>query len=115
DGGFQLAVAEYFHLALCADHSGFAKNIGVDSALAERRNLFQVHDVIFLTENVGEAALRQAAMQRHLAAFKSTHHARTTARTLALMAAGRSLAHARAHAASDALPVFGGFSRLANS
>ena len=36
----------------------------------------QVHDLIFLAENVGEAALGQAAMQRHLAAFEAAHHAR---------------------------------------
>ena len=68
--------------------------------------LLQIHDVEFLAEDVGEAALGHAAMQWHLAAFKAAHHARTAARTLAFVSAGRGLAHARTHAAADALLVF---------
>jgi len=56
----------------------------------------EAYDAVFLAENVGEAAFGHTAMQRHLAAFKAAHHTRTTARTLAFMAAGRGLSHARA-------------------
>jgi len=56
-------------------------------------------------EDVGEAALRQAPMQRHLAAFK-TLDAHAGTRGLALAAAARLLALARTDATADAHALF---------
>jgi len=58
--------------------------------------------------------LGQTAMQRHLAAFKSAHHARAAARALAFMTTGGSLAHARAHATANSLAFFARFARALN-
>src|SRR6266567_2397457 len=69
----------------------------------ESRDPVQVHDRILGAEDVGEAALGQTAMQRHLAALETAHQAEARARTLALVAAGRSLAHAGSHTATDTL------------
>src|ERR1019366_7626866 len=69
----------------------------------ERRDPVQVHNRVFGAEDVGEAALGQTTMQRHLAALKTAHQAEAGARTLALVAAGRCLAHAGSHTAADTL------------
>src|SRR4051794_29430480 len=61
----------------------------------------QIDDRKVLLENVLEPALRQAAVQRHLAAFKAALLAESGARVLALAAARRGLSVARAHAAPD--------------
>ena len=52
-----------------------------------------------------EAALRQPALQRHLAAFEADLVETARARLLALVAAARGLAQARADAAADAAAV----------
>ena len=54
----------------------------------------QIDDRVLLLENVGESALRQTAVQRHLAAFKSAHLASNRRPTRALVAAARRLAAA---------------------
>ena len=57
----------------------------------------EVHDGEFQTVRLGEAALRQAAIQRHLAAFVATQgDARTGLLTLDTTAGGLALARARA-------------------
>src|SRR3954470_12093079 len=90
---------------LALDHSRLAQNFRRDGGLAQLRQLLQVHDIELLAEDVGESAFGHAAVQRHLAAFKTAHHARTAARALAFMSAGRSLAHTRSHAAAYTLLV----------
>jgi hypothetical protein len=65
--------------------------------------LAQVDDGELLLEDVGETALGQAAMQRHLAAFETALLAETGAGALAFGAARGGLAVSRAHAAADAL------------
>src|ERR1017187_3097178 len=68
--------------------------------------LFQLAEVDngeLLLKDVGKSALGQAAMQRHLAAFKSTLLAEARTRTLALGTARRGLAMPRAHAAANPL------------
>ena len=63
----------------------------------------EVHDLVVLLEDlVVEAALRQAAMQRRLAALEAVDRD-AAARGLALAAAARGLALARADAAADPL------------
>ena len=60
-----------------------------------------------------EAALRQAALQRHLAAFEADLVEAARARLLALVAAAGGLAQAGADAAADAaLGVLGAVGRL---
>ena len=56
--------------------------------LAQLGDAVQIHHGVFGAEDVGESALGQAAVQRHLAALKTAHQARTGTRTLALVAAG---------------------------
>src|SRR5581483_6724615 len=104
--GRELPVTENFYGMLGADHASLTQHIRRNGAFTDSSQLIQIYNVEFLTEDVGEAAFRHTAMQRHLAAFKTTHHSRTTAGTLALMPAGRSLSHARSHAAAHALLVF---------
>src|ERR1035438_2671539 len=65
--------------------------------------ILEVDDRVLLLENIGETALRQTAVQRHLAAFKSAHDAVAGDGTRALVTAGRSLAPAGTHTAADAL------------
>src|SRR5438552_6156164 len=96
------------------NHSRFAQHIGSDVRLTERNEPFQADDVVFLTENIREATLGHAAMQWHLAAFKSAHHARSAARALAFVPSGRRLAHPRTHATPHALLVFRRLLRCSN-
>src|SRR5215472_4740051 len=63
----------------------------------------QVDDGEPLLKNVGEPALRQPAVQRHLAAFEAALLAETGARVLPLGTARRGLPVPRSHAAADAL------------
>src|SRR5262245_6614553 len=67
----------------------------------------QVHDCVLLFEDVGEAALGQAAVNRHLAALKAALLGETGAGVLPLVPARGGFPHARAHAAPDALGAAG--------
>src|SRR5450432_2115380 len=96
------------------DDAGFAQNVRSNRGLAKLGQPLQAYDVEFLAEDVGEAALGHAAMQRHLAAFKTADHARTGARTLPLVPAGGGLAHPGTHAAPHALALLGGLLRCSN-
>src|ERR1019366_3560760 len=76
----QLALTEPLHQRILGTHhSGFAQQFGRDLALAQAGQPCQVHYFILDSEDVGEAALGQAAMQRHLPTLEAAHHARTTA------------------------------------
>ena len=75
DRGGEFAVPENLDWVFRFDNSGFAQHIGSDCRFTEGRQLLQVHDVKFFTEDVCEAALGHAAVQGHLAAFKTAHHA----------------------------------------
>src|SRR6266481_4227288 len=70
---------------------------------ARRKNVqfFQVQNRILDAERVVEAALRHAAMQRHLAAFKSAAARIAAAGFLSLVAGTGSFAQLGAHAAAD--------------
>src|SRR6185437_15314418 len=111
---FQLAVTQDLHAPLGPGQSGLLQHFRGDRGLAQRSQLVEIHHAVFLAENVREATLRQTPVQRHLSTFKTAQQARTTAGTLALVAAGRSLAHAGSHAASDALLVLCRFPRRSN-
>ncbi len=103
--GFQLAIAQYFDQVILARQTVFDQQFRRDIFFAQPGQTLQIEDPVLGPENVGEAALGHAAMQRHLPAFKTAHHARTGAGTLALVAARRSLAHAAAHAPAHAFLI----------
>jgi len=111
DGDFEFAVPEDFDRRLAIDHAGLFEGLGRDFGFAEGGQTVEVHDVVFLAENVGEAALGDAPVQRHLAAFKAADQPRAGAGPLSLVAARRSLAHAGTHAAPDSLLFFRRFLR----
>ena len=75
------------------------------SPLEARRARDEVHHRVLVLEDVGEAALRHPADERHLAAFEAGPAAVAGAGLLALLAAAGGLAVARARAAADALPA----------
>ena len=118
DRDLQLAVAQNLYRMLRLDHSRLAQHLRSDGLavkfFAHLHQPLQTDDVEFLAENIGEATLRHAAMQRHLPAFKAANHARASARTLPLVSTGRSLAHAGAHAAPHALALFRRLLRCSN-
>src|ERR1700694_700387 len=97
--GLEFTPAKQPHAILGAsDNAGFHQRFGVDGALGVEQlgvdrllNAVEIDLGEFEPENIVEAALRQAPMDRHLAAFK-TLDAHTGARGLALAAAAGSLA-----------------------
>ncbi len=100
--GRQLADAQHLHQRVALAHQlqrhhFFIGELGLSVFLAQFLSQFgnavQIQHGIFRAEDVREAALRQAAVQRHLAAFETAHQARTGARSLPLVAAGGGLAH----------------------
>ena len=79
--------------------------LDLDLVQTARFQVAQVDDVEFLLENVGEAALGQAAHQGHLAAFEAAAVAVAGAGLLAVAAAAGVDAVARAGAAAHPLAV----------
>src|SRR5207248_1825423 len=90
-------VAQFFYYA------EFHQTVGAEAVAGQSLEVAQVDDGELLLENIGKAALRQTAVQRHLAAFKSAHDAVSGNRAGTLAAAGGSLAPARTHTAANAL------------
>src|ERR1019366_7767110 len=104
DGSRDLARGEHLQsVAQLVNDPQFNQTVHVEHVARELFQIFQVDDRVLLLENVGEAALRQTAMQRHLAAFESAHDAVAGNRPRALVSPRRRLATARTHAASDPL------------
>src|SRR6201989_1446584 len=106
--GLEFTAAEQPHAGLgAAQHAGLHQRLGIDHAAGIE--LLGIHGVLETVEidlgeldaeDVVEAALRQTAMHRHLAAFETLDaHART--RGLALAAAAGLLALAGADATAD--------------
>src|SRR5690349_1123804 len=94
-----LAVSEHYNIMFrLLDQAARVQHLG--------RDLFTRIEVLFerretdlqpaFLEDVGEAALRQTPMQRHLAAFESDLARITRARLLSLLTAARGLAETRA-------------------
>ena len=113
DLGLELAVAEQLHAVLGAPHQagldhgrGVDRAVGIEHAGVDRRLHLAEIDFVELDRErrVAEAALGQAPVQRHLAAFEALD-AHAGARGLALAAAAAGLAHAGADAAADAHAV----------
>src|SRR5687767_15187516 len=88
-----------------ADDAALAQRIdGHRGALVEQLlELIEVHHVVLGAEDVREAALRHAPVQRHLAAFEAALEVVARARLRALVAAARRLAKARTGTTADAL------------
>src|SRR5262245_12552877 len=76
--------------------------VGTERIAVEDVQSSQVNDGILLLENVGEPALGEAAVQRHLATFEPAHHAVARNRPRAFVPAPGRLAAPRSHAAADA-------------
>src|SRR6266851_5671498 len=104
DLGGQLAIAENFYAIAAAANESVRAQQFRRNGFAGRKNVqfFQVQDRIFDAERVVKAALGHAAMQRHLAAFKSAAARIAAAGFLSLIAGTGSLAELGAHAAADA-------------
>src|SRR5215470_4238490 len=94
NGRLQFPVTKNLNWAIHANYSGFAQHVWIHCAFSQRSQLLQVHDGVFFAKDVGESAFWQAAMEGHLSALEATQQARTAARTLTLVPAGRGLAHA---------------------
>src|SRR5262249_31108966 len=100
----QLARAENFQTFVqLFDHSLRQQVVGSEGIAFQLLDPAQIEDGVLLLKDIRKTALGQAAMQRHLAAFKSALLAESSAGPLSLAAAGGGLAVARAHAAPDAL------------
>ncbi len=84
-------------------HAKLFERIEVEAIAFEFIQPVQIDDGIFLAEDVGESALRQAAVHRHLAAFKAAHLRVTGNRLRPLVAAPGRFAAAASHTATDPL------------
>src|SRR5579863_4626103 len=95
-----------------AQHAGLYQRLGVEGVLGVDQfgidgllNPVEIDLDKFEPENVGETALRQAPMQRHLAALKALD-AHAGACSLTLAATARGLALAGADATANTHPLF---------
>src|SRR6202008_2800811 len=106
--GLQLAIAQKADaVARIAEHAGGDEGRGIDrlarlelAGIDEGLDLADIHRRVFRLEDVDEAALRQAAEERHLAAFEPVQ-AHAGAGRLAFLAPARLLALARTQAAAE--------------
>src|ERR1700756_2530447 len=87
------------------DDSSLAQYFGSNRGLPRPPQPVDTDDRVLLAEDIGKPALWHAPVQRHLAAFKSSDHARSGTRPLPFVAAGRRLAHTGAHTAPHALAL----------
>src|ERR1035437_4387908 len=78
-------------IAQLLDDAQLHQTVGRKRIARQLFEITQIHDGEFLLEKMGEAALRQTAMERHLAAFKAAHDAVARNGARALMSAGRRL------------------------
>src|SRR5688500_10905978 len=80
----ELAVPEDLHAVVLAfDHTGLAESRLIDGgAVIETLQVGDVHHGVILLEDIGEATLRQSAMERHLAALETEAAAEAGARLL---------------------------------
>jgi len=94
----------FYSVVRALDQAGLTKHGLIDrSAVVEPLQIGDVHHGIVFLEDIGEAALRQTAMQRHLAAFKTALAAVARAGLLSLLATARRLAMSRSRSTADTL------------
>src|SRR6185295_8034512 len=98
-----LPVAQHLDRLALAHEAEIREEVGRDVG-GELGELRQVDHRVLGLEDVGEAALRDAADERHLAALEAGPRAGAGARLLPLLTASRRLADPRARPAADALP-----------
>ena len=72
----QFAIAQHLDQIVLMYYAVLDQEFRGNVLFAQFHQAIKVHYLIFHAENIGKAALGQAAMQRHLAAFKAAHHAR---------------------------------------
>src|SRR5256885_16678679 len=106
DGEFigELTIAENFHaLELAANEAVGAEEVG-GHRFSSRENVerFQIEHGVFLAERIVETALGHAAVQRHLAAFKSATARIAAAGLLAFVAGASGFAALGSHAPANA-------------
>src|SRR4029450_5038810 len=107
-----LAVAQNLHGAVLARQPRGHQDFGIDGvAGVERGEVPQVHNVVLDAEDVGEAALGQPPVERHLAALEAALVPVAGAGLLALVAASGGLAVAGAGTAADTLAIVRGAGR----
>src|SRR5215831_16520924 len=100
----QLARAQHLQAVMqFLDDAGCQERVHGKGLAFQFLQLVQVNDRILLLEDIGEAALGQAAVQRHLSAFEAALLAETRAGMLPFVAARRSLTVAGPHTAADPL------------
>src|SRR5882724_7681727 len=76
DGPLQLTRPEHFQaIAQFSHFAQLRQTIGIERVASQNVQPSQIDDGILFLENVGEAALGQPAVQRHLATFESAHDA----------------------------------------
>src|SRR5665213_1085400 len=90
-------------VAQLVDNAEFDEAVHGECIARELLEILQIHDGVVFLENIGETALRQTAMQRHLSAFESAHDAVAGNGPRAFAAAGRGFTPAGPHAAAAAL------------
>src|ERR1700730_1580112 len=102
--GFQLAIAQNLDGIRCAaDEAVRAQQIRRHRfARGEHVKFLEVDDGVGDAKRIVKAALRNAAMQRHLPAFKTPAARIAAARLLSLVAGASGPAQFRTHAAADA-------------
>ena len=86
-----------------ADHAQFQQFARIEGIAFETIQMAQIDDGELFAEDVGKSALGQAPVQRHLAAFKSTHPRVSGNGLGALGAAAGKFSAARSHALADTL------------
>src|SRR4051794_33671486 len=98
DAARQLTRAQHLQAVThFVDDARCQERIYSEGVAFELLEMSQVDDGELLFEDIGEAALGKAAVQRHLATFKSALLAETGAGVLAFVAAGAGLPVSRAH------------------
>src|SRR4051812_1629759 len=108
DGLRDLAVGQHLELLAGFDEACRGERLHRHVA-ADALEVRQADQLRFLAERIGEAALRHATRDRHLAAFElrlaAARAMMARARLAALVTLARRLAGARARAAAEALAV----------
>src|SRR5579884_3498424 len=100
----EFAIAENFQtIAEFFDNTGRNERLGREVIAIELFERADVQDRVFFFEDVGEAALRQTAMQRHLAALEAAHQAVARDRLRTFGTATRIFTAASTHALPNTL------------
>src|SRR5690606_35611066 len=105
-GALDFAGTQELHRAVgVADQRCDRQRLGVHIGSLEALELPAVHRLRLDADRIGEAALRQPPVHRHLTAFEARVRAAAGAGLVTLVTLARRLADARARAAADALPA----------